>query len=188
MMWRRLKVRLTPFIQEFVILIHVDLICRGDPCSSLAHGLQMLARLLHKSKSSLYVNCKLRKEVNTHICIRFLTFFPQTAFSLGPVASLNASRYASCSPNMASASAQWWLVLGFPPPFEVDTFAPGLGNSPCLMTGSSVMAAMRDHVSVVSLQLLCVSMMRKSESDLTYSIFPPASSSPACVSSEEPSL
>lgn len=91
--------------------------------------------------------------IYTYFCRRFLILLAHTAFSFGVVASLKTSQYLGCCENSVTARANWWSVFGFPPPFDVDTFAPGLGNRPCLIVASSVIAEMSDHVRSASFQL-----------------------------------
>jgi hypothetical protein len=77
------------------------------------------------------------------------------------------------------------LVVSFQlsTPFEVDTLAPGLGNSPCLMVVLSVIAAMRDHIKLGPFQLCTFRKCHLPINTYTYSNLTSSFSSP----SEDPS-
>ena len=123
----------------------------------------------------------------------FFILLPQVVFFFAapfPVAFFTASQageYSGCCANRSSHNCWWYSVLGLPPPFTDDTLAPGEGNNPCLIAGSSMIAAMSDQLNFWSsfsqLQRYTVSTLVCSQSHDTHSTTTDPASGAASVSS-----
>ena len=146
--WSTGTMRHTPYCCQLVVQTHIDLIFMWYACTSLSHCVHMcFYDLLHSDDHESTWAHLVGFNHATYLFNQILILFAQ---SLRRAAALftslhtntfwKASWYVRWSVKNIWHKSQWYSVLGFLPPFELETLEPSDRKRACLIFWLSVMA------------------------------------------------